>query len=50
MYYEEIEALKQLLVRLKDETETYIDHGMMIRNSESYLLTIAIEKYIERYG
>jgi hypothetical protein len=50
MKQEEIEQLKQLLARLKEETEDYVGHDKLARNAESYLLIIAMEKYIERYG
>jgi hypothetical protein len=50
MNQEEIEQLKQLLARLKEETEDYVGHDKLARNAENYLLIIAMEKYIERYG
>lgn len=49
-YQEKIKYLRQLLTTIKDETETYIDHEKMVKDSESYLLIIAIEKYLERHG
>ena len=50
MNNQEIEQLRELLARLKEETEDYVGHNELARNAEGYLLIIAIEKYIERYG
>lgn len=49
-YEEKIKQLRQLLATIKDETETYIDHEKMVKDSEGYLLIIAIEKYLERHA
>jgi hypothetical protein len=49
-YKEKIKQLKQLLATIKNETETCIDHEKMVKDSEGYLLIIAIEKYLERHS
>jgi hypothetical protein len=49
-YEEKIKQMRQLLAIIKDETEAYADHEKITQNSESYLLIIAIEKYLDRYG
>jgi hypothetical protein len=48
-YEEKIKQLRQLLIIIKDETETHISHEEMVKQSEGYLLIIAIEKYLERH-
>jgi len=45
----EKEELGQLLNKLKITTESYVDHSVLTKDFEKYLLIIAIEKYLERY-
>jgi hypothetical protein len=49
MTQEDIKELERLLELIKQETETYVDHDVIIYNSEKYALMIAIAKYIERF-
>ncbi len=50
MNEKQMAELKDMLISLEADTETYVDHDRMVTEYEKYLLIIAIRKFLERYN